>query len=280
MITWTQIVLALLLIPSILWRLLYSAKRRLVWYGPSLDPNARPTELPPDVVYKRLPALGTQHLAIYYQVTSSWNPWVVHCHGIMNNCETSWKLFEELGGVANILVWDYRGFGRSTGSSDETVTLYDLNNVLNWLTEAYKVNIEDDVILSGHSLGTNVVLGYVRDQRKVLPSRLILSHPFCRLSDVLSLVGIPTTLAYLIGNMDVSDVLHAYLYEEVLRKKRTVLLLGAKNDSVTPWRRVQDIVTELPPSEAAHVRMVEVGGSHFSPPPLLWQTIRKFIEKE
>src|SRR6056297_3161149 len=153
------------------WRSLAHAKRGIMWNGPKLDPYAMspPFLLPPGVIYKRLPVLGTSHVAVYYRCVDKFKPWLVYYHGIMSNCETNIELFDALGDEVNVVMWDYRGFGRSTGAADETVCLYDLQYLLAWLERAFDVEIERDVVLIGSSLGTNIVQSYLRDVRRKLP---------------------------------------------------------------------------------------------------------------
>ncbi len=265
---------ALTLLVYFIVRSMRAFKRRFIWHGvDALDPYAQPDTLPADVIYKQLPVLGTHHIALYYRMGNPWLPWIVHCHGIRTNCEGSYELFERVGAdTANVLVWDYRGFGRSTGTSDETVTLYDLQSILQWLERAYRVDTEHDVVLMGHSLGTNVVLRYMaRDTVQPLPRRVVLCHPFYRLSDVFAFVGIPSLLAYVVGNMDASNALKRYFSTDTV-EQRQVLLLGTKHDGITPWNAARKLGEQF-----EHVEVHDVGGTHNRTTERMWAEICEFI---
>lgn len=77
---------------------------------------------------------------------------------------------------ANVLVYDYRGFGKSEGVPDETAIIDDAEAMLGWLLE--KSNLDkasDGIIYFGSSLGGGVAIGLAERQP---PSRLILDRTF------------------------------------------------------------------------------------------------------
>lgn len=80
---------------------------------------------------------------------------ILHCHGNGENIAqvgayTAPKFSQTL--QANIFVFDYRGFGKSEGSPNESGVYLDAEAALEWVCE--KANVRpDEVILVGHSLG-------------------------------------------------------------------------------------------------------------------------------
>jgi abhydrolase domain-containing protein 12 len=65
-----------------------------------------------------------------------------------------------------ILTFDYRGFGKSTGSPSETGLLSDAEAVVDWALNTAKIS-PDRIVLLGHSLGTAVVAGIAHQYSKV-----------------------------------------------------------------------------------------------------------------
>lgn len=83
-------------------------------------------------------------------------------------------------GDAAVLVFDYRGYGRSEGSPTAKGVLADARAARAWLAKRTGVS-ERDVILAGRSLGTGVAVDLAaRDGAKAL----LLVSPFTSLPDV------------------------------------------------------------------------------------------------
>lgn len=76
---------------------------------------------------------------------------------------------------ANVLVYDYRGFGKSEGVPNEANTIDDGESMLNWLIEETQSVGSEDIIYFGSSLGGGVAIG-LAERRK--PRHLILDRTF------------------------------------------------------------------------------------------------------
>ena len=120
---------------------------RLVgWYLPAPAPNGelRPAETTPGSDQPPEP-----------QPTSRPTRTILLCHG---NAENVAQATRHLGDDlrrrlnANVLVFDYRGYGKSDGTPNEAGILLDAEAALQWLCDRTK-NRPDQVILVGHSLG-------------------------------------------------------------------------------------------------------------------------------
>jgi pimeloyl-ACP methyl ester carboxylesterase len=65
-----------------------------------------------------------------------------------------------------VLAFDYRGFGRSSGTPSETGLLNDAEAVVDWALNTARIP-PDRIVLLGHSLGTSVVAGIAHHYAKL-----------------------------------------------------------------------------------------------------------------
>lgn len=107
---------------------------------------------------------------------------VLFCHGNGRNVTTrrhNLELFRDRMGCT-VLVFDYRGYGKSTGRPTEAGVLADARAARRWLAERTGV-AERDVVIVGHSLGGGVAV----DLASADGARaLILEGTFTNLPDV------------------------------------------------------------------------------------------------
>jgi abhydrolase domain-containing protein 12 len=64
-----------------------------------------------------------------------------------------------------VLAFDYRGFGKSSGTPSETGLLFDAEAVVEWALNRARIP-PDRIVLLGHSLGTAVVSGIAHQYMK------------------------------------------------------------------------------------------------------------------
>lgn len=97
-----------------------------------------------------------------------------------------------LGGVANryrdaldanVLVFDYRGYGRSEGKPTEAGVIQDAAAARKWLAQRAAVP-ESDIILVGRSIGGGVATSIAT---QVTPKAIVLQNTFTSLPDVAAL---------------------------------------------------------------------------------------------
>lgn len=231
--------LALLLLVAIGWALLVLLKLHLFAFLPTRIPDeGPPRRLPPGISYTRVPCLGGDELAVYYRSEPDPAlPYVLYCHGVMTVQEYDVDFMEASLGHVNLVAYDYRGYGRSDGVSNEYSCALDVLYLLAWMKHTFPaINLSADVVLWGRSIGTNVVLqsvGLNKERQGVLPDRIVLYTPFTRLSSVLRNVRFPAPfLAHVMGNMDVVKHLRRFC---AYHRRRRVLIMGTTTDTVTPY---------------------------------------------
>jgi fermentation-respiration switch protein FrsA (DUF1100 family) len=106
---------------------------------------------------------------------------VLFCHGnagnIANRLDAIWR-FHELG--LDVCIFDYRGYGRSTGKPSEAGTYRDAEAMWTWLT-ATKTIAPGRVVVFGESLG-GAVAAWVAEQKQ--PGAAILESTFTSVPDM------------------------------------------------------------------------------------------------
>lgn len=241
----------------------YSLKNRLLFHP---DVLAKKPDLPHNVEESFLEVEPGVQLAVYHtkDTTPTKQKPVVYSHGNAGNALGCMYLFKY--SKTPLVVWDYRGFGRSGGQATEQNVVQDLDKVVQWTADKYEVP-RNKIVLWGRSIGTNVVMQYV-DRCMVPPSKVILHTPFSKLSDVMRCMGYGWLgwLCYLVGNMDVRKNM-----QRLVQKGGKALVIASQQDNVTPWQSALELVV------SPAVRLKEVTGSHYTAFED-WPSINNFID--
>jgi fermentation-respiration switch protein FrsA (DUF1100 family) len=106
---------------------------------------------------------------------------VLFAHGNAGNLSHRYDLLQSLHELGvSVMIFDYRGYGRSEGSPSETGVLDDARAARRWLAQRVGVK-ETDIVLMGESLGGAVMVDLAaRDGARAL----ILENTFTSLPDV------------------------------------------------------------------------------------------------
>lgn len=108
-------------------------------------------------------------------------PAVLLCHGNAGNIShrLDWiELFHEMG--LSVLLFDYRGFGKSSGTPSETGTYFDAEAAWDFLTTRMRL-APKRIVIVGESLGGPIAARLARDVR---PGALILVSTFTSIPDL------------------------------------------------------------------------------------------------
>lgn len=107
---------------------------------------------------------------------------VLMCHGnagnISHRLDRTLLMHSNLG--TDVLLFDYRGFGRSSGSPDEAGTYKDVRAAFRYLVDTRGVD-ETNIVLFGESLGAAVALQLATE---VEVAGLVLEAPFTSIRDM------------------------------------------------------------------------------------------------
>lgn len=170
---------------------------------------------------------------------------------------------------ADVLLYDYRGYGRSEGAPDEEGTYRDARAAWAYLTQERDLPPER-ILIFGESLGSAVALQLALDR----PARaLVLESPFTSAADMASELFPFLPMRHLIRTR--YDNLG-----KVGALRIPLLILHGDRDEIVPFEHGQRLYAAAPQPKrfypipgAAHNTTYLVGGQPF------WATIREFIEQ-
>jgi alpha-beta hydrolase superfamily lysophospholipase len=173
---------------------------------------------------------------------------VLFCHGNGGNISTLTGViaaFHEFG--CNTFVFDYRGYGRSEGTPDETGTYTDAFAAWEYLTTTRGVPPRE-IVLVGRSLGGAVAAWLAT---RVQPSGLVLEAAFVSVPDMAAEVypWLPATL------------LTRFRYDTRASLRLVtvpVLVIHSRDDEVVPFRHGQALFEAAPEPK----RFLEIAGGH------------------
>jgi uncharacterized protein len=146
-----------LLVPYVLVLAMMMLFERSLIFFPSVYPEGDWTPLNLTVEDANFAADGLELHGWYVEVADP-RAVVLIAHGNAGNVSHRAELlrhFRALG--ASALVFDYRGYGRSTGSPSESGVLADARAAREWLSERARIPA-DQIVLCGESLGGGVVV--------------------------------------------------------------------------------------------------------------------------
>ncbi len=173
---------------------------------------------------------------------------VLFCHGNGGNISyrlDTLKILHEMG--LSVLIFDYRGYGRSDGAPSERGTYLDAQAAWDFLTKD-KLFAPGSIIIHGRSLGGAIAAHLAKDN---LPAGLIVESSFSSATDI-GVEKLPFMPARLLSRFDYNTV------EFVKRVKCPVLVIHSADDrliGIDHGRRVYAAANEPK-------TFVEISGSH------------------
>jgi len=191
---------------------------------------------------------------------------VLFCHGNAGNLSHRsgmLRALHELVGVS-VLIFDYRGYGRSEGKPSEAGILEDGRAARAWLAQRAAV-APDEIVLMGRSLGGAVAIDMAADQQA---RGLVLESTFTSIPDIAayhypwlpvrllvrtqlnSLAKIPAYHGPLLQSHGDADTIIPYhlgqrLFEAANQPKRFVILPGADHNDPQPREYYEELIRFL-----------------------------------
>lgn len=172
---------------------------------------------------------------------ASKRPTILFFHGNggnMNHRVYEFKRFLEYG--FNVCMFDYRGYGSSTGKPTESGLIKDGVAIYNYVHNVLKIHT-NDIILVGRSLGGGVATATAEHlAKKEIYTKLVLQCTFTKLHDVIEEISgfLKPYMGLISVQFDNVRRLH-----DMPANKVPILVMHAVNDSVVPFKLGQKLGT-------------------------------------
>lgn len=175
------LIIAGLVLGYLLLILYFYAKQRALLYFPSEEIEATPRDIGLDYRELTLRTKDGVYISAWYIPARNARGFVLFCHGNAGNIShrlDTIRIFNSLG--LGILIFDYRGYGKSQGSPDEEGTYLDAEAGWDWLVDTLQTEPER-IVLFGRSLGSAVAAEVALRKKAAL---LIMESGFTSVPDL------------------------------------------------------------------------------------------------
>ena len=202
---------------------------RLIYYPniPGRAVEVTPAVIDLDFEEATLDTTDGEHLHAWFIPHPEARGTLLFAHGNAGNIShrlDSIQVFHDLG--MNVLIFDYRGYGQSTGRSNENGTYRDVEAAWTYLTDSRGIE-PGKIILFGRSLGAAVVADLAT---RAEPAAVILESAFLSVPDMAARIYPWLPVRWLAS----------YRYdnaEKVTRIKRPLLIIHSRRDEIIPFEQ-------------------------------------------
>ncbi|OGV54275.1 MAG: hypothetical protein A2X45_06730 [Lentisphaerae bacterium GWF2_50_93] len=194
---------------------------------------------------------------------------VIFCHGNGGNLCYSLDVVENFSRMNyNVMMFDYRGYGKSEGSTSEKGTYADAQACYDWLVKEKKIP-EKEIVVMGRSLGGAIASNLAKDNS---PRLLILESAFTSTADIAANAYpiFPVRLLCRFGYRNI---------ENVKLIKCPLLVIHSPDDEIVPYshgRKIFDAAND--PKEFLQIRGFHNEGFEESKDVYV-EGLKKFMEK-
>lgn len=242
-----DIVVIVLGVYGVLCAVLYFIQSGLVYY-PQREIDATPDQLHLPFDDLMLATSDGLKISAWFIPAKDARGTVLFCHGnggnISHRLDTIWTL-NKLG--MNVLIFDYRGYGKSEGKPTEKGTYLDAEAAWKHLVEKRGIPGER-IIVQGRSLGGAVAAHLARDHT---PAGLILESTFSSMPDMAAKLY-PMFPVRLLSKFEYATA------EYVAAVKCPVMVVHSPEDDIIPFKQGRRVFD----AAGAPKRFVQIRGSH------------------
>ncbi len=179
---------------------------------------------------------------------------ILYAHGNGGNLCNIEHVIDEFGKYCSIVLFDYRGYGKSTGQPTEEGVYDDIHSVWNWLIDQ---DVKpDSIVLYGYSLGSSIAAWLASrladtDQK---PRLLVMQAGFSCIKDIAGDL-VPQWLTVLMQTRFSSTE-----YVRTIGNKIPIIISHSKHDEIINIRHKDRLVKANP-----HAQFQEIKGTHNEP---------------
>lgn len=191
---------------------------------------------------------GAQIVCWYIPASTPTQLTILFCHGNggdMGNCIDSISTFHNMG--LNILIFDYQGYGKSSGHPTEANTYIDADAAWKYLINE-KHLIPDDIIVFGRSLG-GAIAAWIAEHHS--PRCLVMESAFSSAPDMAAKM-FPFLPARLICKFKYNNI------ARVRNIQCPILIAHSRSDTTIPFTHGQRLFEAANPPK----QFVELHGDH------------------
>jgi hypothetical protein len=164
-----------------------------------------------------------------------------------------------LSKYGSVFMYDYRGYGISSGKPSEEGVYNDIMSVWNYLVNDKKISPRK-IIIYGHSLGSAISTKLVKKlcmskklSKDLLPKALILEAPFVNIKKIAKKFVPSFVTNFVVCNFDNEKCI------KNINNKVPIYILHSKNDEIIPYEHGCHL------SEISGCKLIEINGTHNYP---------------
>ena len=194
------------------------------------------------VNFNKIPSFEDKNIIFFCHGNAVWLGDIIKYDGVLQ------RFFKDY----TIFIFDYSGYGMTTGITKETNIYSDTQIAYNFLLNKSKI---ENILLVGFSLGTSIVSNLIYNLKLLnykVPKKLILIAPFYNLieisNDMVSLLGYLT---------DMKFTTNIYLKE--IENDTDIYIIHSKEDELINFKHGKKLNNEI------RSNLIEILGSHTKP---------------
>lgn len=191
-------------------------------------------------------------LNVFYMHNKNAKGTIIYSYGNAGLVYNSTYLFYLYGRNASIILFDYRGYGMSSGSPSEKGLYNDIYSVWNYFTNERKIK-PNTITLMGNSLGCAISswLAYKLCNSNNKPHALIFKSGFMSIHDVINDMNL-SLLNYIIKNE-----FNNALYLKKIKNKIPILLLHSTDDELIKINHAHELM-----KVNKYIQFYKINGTH------------------
>ena len=246
----TTVLLTISALFAIYTTVLYFSQERLLFlpHIPGREVDFTPADIGLGYESLKLNTQDGMELDGWFIPASQTGPTLLFFHGNAGNIShrlDSIRIFHDLD--LDVLIFDYRGYGRSTGKPSEQGVYRDAETAWRYLTEARKIN-PDRIILFGRSLGSAVAAWLAT---RTQAGAVILESPFTSVPDMAAKLY-PLAPVRLLARLEFNTL------AAVKSIQAPLLVMHSRQDEIIPFSQGRAVYE----AAGSRKRFVELRGGH------------------
>lgn len=197
----------------------------------------------------------SDNIILYSHGNAGWIGYLIH-----NN------IINTLSNYGSIFLYDYSGYGISTGSPSEKIAYRNIESVWDFLIKEKKVD-PNKIIIYGQSLGCAIsshLVCYLKKNNKKLPKLLILEAPFINIAEMANYLGNKISKINGFSNNWISSLSKLIVVSrfdnmcnlKCIDNKLPVYILHSPFDEIIPYEQGKEL------AEKTGTNFIKINGGH------------------